>query len=192
MKNVNKICKFCFDSFAPCVALCQHLCKTHNCICEEHVAYTTIIFNIIRLDVHRTCLALGAPISIRCACVLIISREFAAITICHSLAFSEQCIHTNQYNSSHSKKRLHIPLNAVIRGQKLEPRLNLPYGYLGAVAYIVTHMQYLLTNARKIQTCDTNLVLWKPISYYHLLLSLVKAILYEPIAAIPEIDQPAL
>ncbi|XP_003365998.1 hypothetical protein Tsp_14106, partial [Trichinella spiralis] len=104
--NVNKICKFCFDSFAPCVALCQHLCKTHNCICEEHVAYTTIIFNIIRLDgdishtqllelrdilryltepTDTTCLALGAPISIRCACVLIRSPEFATITMCRLL-----------------------------------------------------------------------------------------------------------
>ncbi|OUC42672.1 hypothetical protein D917_10305, partial [Trichinella nativa] len=62
-----------------------------------------IIFNIIRLDgdishtqllelrdilryltepTDTTCLALGAPISIRCACVLIRSREFAAITMC--------------------------------------------------------------------------------------------------------------
>ncbi|KRZ61628.1 hypothetical protein T02_8081 [Trichinella nativa] len=111
-----------------------------------------IIFNIIRLDgdishtqllelrdilryltepTDTTCLALGAPISIRCACVLIrMNSAFIPTSTIHLIPRKDYTVISTEKQKRKNifQKYSEVPLTAVIRGQKLEPRLNLPYG----------------------------------------------------------------
>ncbi|KRZ61626.1 Neuroguidin [Trichinella nativa] len=119
---------------------------------NEQQSGTDIIFNIIRLDgdishtqllelrdilryltepTDTTCLALGAPISIRCACVLIrMNSAFIPTSTIHLIPRKDYTVISTEKQKRKNifQKYSEVPLTAVIRGQKLEPRLNLPYG----------------------------------------------------------------